>query len=79
MVTNKLYTTVVSITEEYLGPSADRFVGRQVEFHFNKRPEELTKRDLKKLSEWVKVSIGTLTDDRKVVDEYTRKIEQLSH
>lgn len=73
-----LYQDVVKVTEDYLGPTADRFVARQIEFHLHKKPEEVTKQDLKKLVEWVKVSIGLLTEDRKTVEECGTRIAKLA-
>lgn len=69
-----LYSEVVEITEDYLGPAADRFVGRQITFHLNKRPEQLTTADLDKLVEWVKVSLSLLTDDHKSVEDAAARI-----
>lgn len=69
-----LYSEVVEITEDYLGPAADRFIGRQITFHLNKKPENLTKDDLVKLVEWVKVSLSLLTDDHKSVEAAASRI-----
>ena len=44
-----LYSDVVDITYDYLGPAADRFVTRQIRSHLGKAPEELKKRDLRDL------------------------------
>jgi hypothetical protein len=74
----ELYIAVVKVTEDYLGPSADRFIARQIEFHLNKKPEDLTKKDLRNLVQWVKVSIGLLTEDRKMVDSCSDRIAKLA-
>jgi hypothetical protein len=60
---------VIAITQEYLGPASERFIYRLIRFHLNKEPGQLIKKDIPKLSEWVKVSLGLLTDDRKLVDK----------
>jgi hypothetical protein len=74
----QLYREVTRITEEYLGPAAERFIGRQVYGHLNKSPHDLTKSDLPKLIEWARVTLGLLTDNHDLVDEYTRKLEDLA-
>ncbi|HSX01187.1 MAG TPA: hypothetical protein VLF67_03000 [Candidatus Saccharimonas sp.] len=76
-MTNPLYHQVVSITEEYLGPAANRFVTRQISYHFDKAPQELTADDLPKLIEWSKITFGLLTEDRAMVDEFERKLAAL--
>ncbi|MBX4199326.1 hypothetical protein KW789_00305 [Candidatus Saccharibacteria bacterium] len=78
MGANELYNQIVSVTEEYLGPAADRFVGRLVDFHLHKNPGEVSLDDIPKLSEWIKVSLGLLTDDKRMVDECERKILKLA-
>lgn len=69
---------IIQITEQYLGPAADRFVTRQIQFHLNKKPEELTRQDIPKLAEWIKVSLALLTEDKKMVDECAAKIAKLT-
>lgn len=69
---------VIAITEEYLGPAAERFVNRLSNFHLDKSAAELTSKDLPKLIEWIKVSLGLLTEDRVMVDDCVRKLRKLS-
>jgi hypothetical protein len=73
-----LYEQVVLITQEYLGPAADRFVTRIIGAHFDKDPNQLKKKDIPQLSQWIKISLGLLTDNRKIVDECEEKIMQLA-
>jgi hypothetical protein len=77
-MTKRLYDQVVAICQDYLGPAADRFVERIVASHLKKTPESLTSEDLPKLSEWLKVSIGLLTEDKTTVDDCERRILKLS-
>jgi hypothetical protein len=72
-----LYNRVTGITEEYLGPAAERFVARQITFHLGKAPEELNQADLPKLIQWTKVTFSLLTEDRNAIEEYIHKMEQL--
>jgi hypothetical protein len=73
-----LYDEVVRITHVYLGPTADRFIARQVQHHLHKAPEELTKTDLLKLIDWIRVAMSLLTEDSEVVEEYTEQLRRLS-
>jgi hypothetical protein len=72
-----LYLKVVHITDHYLGPTADRFIRRQIENHLNKHPEELAQKDLKELISWIEVSMTILTDDHKTIHEYLAKLQSL--
>ena len=72
-----LYDQVVGITQEYLGPAADRFISRLIDAHFQKTPQQLGPKDIPQLSEWIKVSLGLLTDNKMVVDECENRILQL--
>lgn len=78
-MSKSLYQQVVSVTQEYLGPAAERFVDRLIGAHLNKEPEQLTTKDLQKLSQWIKVSLGLLTNDRHLVDECEKKILSLAN
>jgi hypothetical protein len=78
-MTDALYQQVTQITEEYLGPAAERFVTRQITFHLNKQPQELLPDDIPKLVEWTRVTFGLLTEDQRVVDEYTHKLQRLAN
>jgi hypothetical protein len=69
-----LYDKVVRVTNVYLGPAAERFVGRQVRNHLHKEPQEISEKDLRALIDWVRVAVSLLTENGEVVDEY---IEQL--
>jgi hypothetical protein len=79
MVTTTLCDQVIDVIEEYLGPAAERFIKRQVSFHLKKKPEELSKHDLPQLSEWVKVSLALLTEDKAMVDKCEREIRALGN
>jgi hypothetical protein len=78
MTPRSLYKEVVSIIQEYLGPAAERFVDRIIDFHLHKKPQDLKPSDIPKLSEWVKVSLGLLTEEHELVDECQRRLLLLS-
>lgn len=72
-----IFQQALHITKDYLGPAAERFISRQITFHLHKEPHHLTKDDIPQLAEWVKVSIAVLTDDKKMVDDFTKRILKL--
>jgi len=73
-----LYDKVVRVTNVYLGPAADRFIARQVQNHLHKPPEELSRADLLKLIDWIRVAVSLLTDDSEIVEEYAAQLERLT-
>ena len=74
----KLYQEVVDLTKSYLGPAAERFITRQIKTHLNKDPDDLSPEDLAKLADWIKVAIALLTEDSKIVQDYTDSILRLA-
>jgi wobble nucleotide-excising tRNase len=75
---HSLYEQVVDVTMEYLGPAAERFITRQIKTHIGKEPEDLTQDDLEKLVDWIKLAIALLTEDNKMVDDFSRSLLELS-
>jgi len=73
-----LYEEVVTVTSDYLGPAAQRFIDRQIESHLEKKPQEISPTDLKKLVEWCKVSLALLTQDKDEVDKYAERLSGLT-
>lgn len=73
-----LYSKLVDVSEEYLGPAAERFVSRQIVAHLSKQPCDILKEDLPKLAEWIKLSMATLTRDKFIIDTFTHKVMDLS-
>ncbi len=74
----QLLERVVTVTEEYLGPASERFIYRLIRFHLSKEPSSLSKKDIPKLAEWVKVSLGLLTNDKKLVDDCEKNLLKLA-
>lgn len=77
-MSERLYENILGITQDYLGPAAQRFIDRQIAFHLHKNPQEITKADLPDLVEWVKVSLASLTEDTKVVEKCSDRISDLA-
>jgi hypothetical protein len=76
---DSFYKKVVGVTYEYLGPSAGRFVGRQVRNHLNKEPECLCKQDLAGLIDWVSLAMAILIEDENLVNKYVADLKGLTH
>jgi hypothetical protein len=77
-MTKSIYEELVAITEDYLGPAADRFIDRLVAAHLKKSPENLTAKDIPKLVQWLKLSMGLITNDRVLVDECEQRVINLA-
>jgi|GEM_PF-467472 len=77
MAGETLYQKVVVVTYGYLGPAADRFVARQIYNHLNKKPEQLTKRDIPELIDWLRLAMGFLTQDSLMIEEYIKRLQAL--
>ncbi len=76
---HQLYTEVVLVTHTYLGPAADRFIQRQVQNHLHKDPNDLSTSDLIKLIDWVRLAVSLITEDTAIIEEYIKRLEQLSN
>lgn len=72
------YKRVVNITGAYLGPAAERFIDRQIRNHLHKEPENLTTNDLARLTDWIRLAVSLLTDDKSIVEAYIGQLEQLA-
>jgi hypothetical protein len=79
MTSPNLYAEIVGITQEYLGPAAERFVTRQITFHLQKLPHDVAKEDLTQFAESSKVTLSLLTEDEQAVEEYAFKIIALAN
>jgi len=77
MAKSTLYDEVVSITYDYLGPAADRFVIRQIRNHLGKNPEELQRRDLQQLIDWIRLAMRLISSDVEVIDRYIGDLKVL--
>jgi hypothetical protein len=73
-----IYDQVVQVTSEYLGPTADRFIGRQVENHLHKSPEDLSCADLEVLIDWMSVAASLMIEDEQKVESYIKKLHEIA-
>jgi hypothetical protein len=75
---SKLYTDIVKISEEFLGPAGERFIRRQVETHFAIQPEEIQPKHLPELVEWSRLMLAVITSDTNIVDSFTSRLLKLA-
>lgn len=78
MANTSIYDDVVSITYEYLGPAADRFVVRQIRNHLQKDPSQLRREDLRQLIDWIQLAMRLISNDTEVVDRYVADLERIA-
>jgi len=78
MPDTSLYDDVVTITYDYLGPAADRFVVRQIRNHLGKDPSELRREDLRQLIDWIRLAMRLISDNAEVVEHYISDLESLT-
>jgi hypothetical protein len=78
MQKNNLYEEVVTITYDYLGPAADRFVVRQIRNHLKKDPEQLRHKDLRQLIDWIQLAMRLISNDTDIIDRYVEELELLA-
>ena len=78
MEKESLYQELVNVTTSYLGPAAERFITRQIDTHLHKTPDQLTKEDVPKLVDWIKLAIALLTEDPKMVEEFSESLMALA-
>lgn len=75
---NYIYQQTISITHDYLGPAAERFIDRQVRSHLKKSPSNINEKDLRRLMDWIQAAFSLLTQDREVIEEYLTRLRKLS-
>jgi uncharacterized protein YegL len=78
MTDTSLYDDVVTVTYDYLGPAADRFVIRQIRNHLQKDPAELQHEDLSQLIDWIQLAMRLISNDGHIVDRYVADLETLA-
>jgi len=73
-----VYDDITRISEDYFGPVAARFVSRIVANHLNKKPEQVTLKDLPNLINWIQLSMAMVTDETAVISEYVSRLNELT-
>jgi hypothetical protein len=71
------FSQLVDITEQYLGPAAERFLIRHVDFHCKKNVKDINIQDIAKLKSSLVISFGLLIKDKKTVEEFGEKLNNL--
>ncbi len=73
------YKNIVTITADYLGPAAYRFVDRQIQRYLNKNPEQLEKKDIPMLAIRIRSGLIVLTKDEDTVAEAFNRIAAVAN
>lgn len=68
------YTGAVEISKEFLGPAGERFLRRQITTHLGIEPEKLESMDLHILVNWVRLTFAVLTNDARLVDDFSGRL-----
>lgn len=76
--TVSLYDEVIRVTRFYFGPTTKRLVDRQIINHLGIRPEQLAKRDLAKLTDWMCLTLALVAEDENLVDSYNTDLRSLT-
>jgi hypothetical protein len=71
------YLKILQITQDYLGPAAERFISRQISSHFNKHPNDLSKQDIPMLAIRIRSGLKVLTHDEHILDEAYQRISAI--
>lgn len=78
MVPRSVKGQLLEVSSDYLGPAAERFIDRQISTHLHKRPEHVSRQDVTKLVDWLRLSFALLTNDVGLVDEYTERLKLIA-
>jgi hypothetical protein len=73
-----LYTAVVGISQDFLGPAGERFMRRQISTHLNIEPEDLKKEHIGELVDWVSLTFAVLTNNTKYVEDFSQRLLALA-
>lgn len=73
-----LYEQTVEVSEEYLGPAAERFMRRQITTHLKIKPEALKQKDLVKLIDWSSIAFALMTKNTEDIDAFKRDLKSLA-
>lgn len=73
-----VYDDITRISEDYFGPVTARFIKRLVANHLNKKPEQVTAKDLPKLISWIQLSMAMVTDETDTINEYIERLNELA-
>lgn len=72
-----VYTQLLAVTEDYLGPAAERFLERLGSSHLDKPIQKISAKDLPQLVVWIKLATMVITEDETLVNEYIERLQML--
>lgn len=79
MGNTSIYSGAVEISKTFLGPAGERFLRRQIITHLDIEPEKLESRDLQELVNWVRLTFAVLTNDARLVDDFSDRLLGLAN
>ena len=71
-----LYDEVVTVAKDYMGPTAEWFMSRQLNGHLNIEPHQLTRNDLEDPVMWCYTSAKLIMREERA-REFSSRIEAL--
>lgn len=71
-----LYDDIVTVAKDYMGPTAARFVDRQLSGHLKMEPYQLNRHHLEELAKWCYTS-GRLVMREERAQEFSNRIQRL--
>ncbi len=76
---SELRDEVVKIVNDYLGPASERFVDRNIRTHLGKEPEDLSKEDILKMCNWMKISLSIISSNAQIAQEAVDRIIKVTN
>jgi hypothetical protein len=71
-----LYDEVLEVAKDYMGPTAERFVNRQLNGHLDIEPHQLSGHHLEELANWCYTSGKLIMRDERA-REFSKKVQAL--
>ncbi len=78
MDTPNFYKQVATTTRSRLGPTAERFVARQIREHTQKDLKTLEPKDLRPLINWIELAMRTIYSDQRNIEIYLHDLRALT-
>lgn len=73
-----VYEQVANFTHAYFGHEAVHYVGRLIEVHTRKKPEQLSRDELMSLLDWIKGAVAFFATDKELLERYMTELFDLA-
>jgi hypothetical protein len=74
-----LYDEIIQVSENFLGPAGERFIRRQIITHLGIEPEQLQKKHLPELVDWLRLALAVLSSDTSHVKDFGNQVLALGN